>query len=146
MDGLLGQGRGQAGLAGRPELRLHAQLRVTVPSMGASSKQPAYYKLDKLQVGWIFMIFIDFHVWGAEVTYRGFWEQPRRRVKWSIPVATSKHPGGYISTNTAYYKLNKLQVGWIFVIFVDFRRFSLIFMAGGLRLHAPAFGNSSGGG
>ncbi len=62
-----------------------------------------------------------------------------------VPGATSKHSGGYTATNTAYYKLHKLQVGWIFVIFSDFNGFSLIFIAGGLRLHAPAFGNSSGG-
>ena len=40
-------------------------------------------------------------------------------VKVHFKGATSKHPGGYIATNTAYYKLHKLQVGWIFV-FMDF--------------------------
>ncbi len=38
-----------------------------------------------------------------------FWEQPRRVVKWSIPGASSKQPGGYIATNTAYYKLHRLE-------------------------------------
>ncbi len=86
---------------GAQELRLHAQVVVKVHFQGATNKHPGGYRLICWRSG------------GA----RELRSHAQLRVTVPSLGASSKQPGGYIATNTAYYKLHKLHVGWIFMDF-----------------------------
>ena len=78
---------------GTQELRLHAQVVVKVHFQGATNKHPGGYRLICWRSG------------GAQELRA----HAPGRVKVHFQGATSKHPGGYIATNTAYYKLHRLE-------------------------------------
>ncbi len=78
---------------GAQELRLHAQVVVKVHFQRATNKHPGGYRL------------ICWRSRGAQELR----EHAQVVVTVSSPGASSKQPGGYIATNTAYYKLHRLE-------------------------------------